>query len=202
MTPSSPTLVFDMGNVILPFDPMKPSAVLASKAKLTPDRVVALIYRNNLERWFEAGIIDGSRFTREVGRALGLELEPDSFREIWADMFVENEAVSDLIRELKPHHRLILLSNTNVWHWDYAVHHFPIVAEFDDRVVSFEEGVLKPHPAIYRAALEKAGGYDEVVFIDDIPVNVAGARILGIKGLVFTSAEQLRQDLRACGCRI
>jgi putative hydrolase of the HAD superfamily len=202
MTEPARTVIFDMGNVILPFDYLKPCKVLASADDLTPDRVAGLIYGNNLERWFEAGVIDGREFTERVANVLGIELDQDSFRDLWADMFVENEAVSEIVRELKRHHRLILLSNTNRWHWDHAVDHYPIISEFDERVLSFEEGVLKPHPAIYRAALERARQYDGVILIDDMPVNVAGARMLGLTGLVFTSAEQLRLDLRACGCRI
>jgi putative hydrolase of the HAD superfamily len=196
------TIIFDMGNVILPFDPLKPCAVLAESVGLTPHQVARQIYDNNLERWFEAGVIDGRKFTDGVASSLGLDLDCDSFRALWADMFSENEEVSRIVRELKGHHRLILLSNTNPWHWKQAVSNYSIISEFEDRVLSFEERVLKPHPAIYRAALDRAGRMDGALFIDDMPINVAGAEILGITGVLFRSASRLRKDLRACGCRL
>jgi len=201
MTGVLTTVIFDLGNVVLPFDPLKPCAVLGQQTGRTPTETARLIYQKNLERWFEQGKIDGDQFTREVSRALGLELEPNEFHNLWADMFTEDEDVSALVRQLKPNHRLILLSNTNPWHWRYAKNHFPIISEFSDRVLSYEVGALKPHPAIYRAALEKAGSADRVIFIDDIATNVYAARIMGIRGIHFQSAEQLKRELATLGCR-
>ena len=202
MTDSETAVIFDLGNVILPFDPLVPCRVLGDRAGMKAVDACQTIYRNNLERWFEQGKLDGDQFTAGVAAALGIDLEIDSFRDLWADMFVEDKAVAGIVRQLKPHHRLVLLSNTNPWHWHYAREKFPVLAEFDTVVLSYEEGVLKPHPAIYRAALEKAGTPDRAIFIDDIAINVAGAQILGISGLLFRSAAQLRQDLTRLGCRL
>jgi putative hydrolase of the HAD superfamily len=195
------TIIFDMGNVILPFDPMKPCAVLGERIGKTAAEVARLIYHNNLERWFEQGIIDGDGFTQNVSAALQTELSTHEFHDLWANMFTENTGVSRLVQQLKPHHHLMLLSNTNPWHWHYALERFPIISEFQDRILSYEVGVLKPHPAIYRAALEKTHHGDSVIFIDDIETNVAAARIMGIHGIHFQSAEQLKQELLALGCR-
>ena len=196
------TIIFDMGNVILPFDLLKPSAILGERAGKTATEVASLIYHNNLERWFEQGIIDGDRFTQGVSAALQIELAKREFHDLWSDMFTENVEVSQLVKQLKPHHKLILLSNTNPWHWHYALEHFSIISEFPDWVLSYEVGVLKPHPAIYRAALEKTLPGDRVIFIDDIETNVAAARIMGISGIHFQSAEQLKQELLALDCRL
>lgn len=195
------TVIFDLGNVVLPFDPLKPCAVLGQKTGRTPVETARLIYQENLERWFEQGKIDGDQFTMGVSRVLGLELNPNEFHKLWADMFTENEDVSALVRRLKPNHRLILLSNTNPWHWRYAREHFPIVSEFSDQVLSYEVGALKPHPAIYRAALEKAGAAHRIIFIDDIMTNVDAARLMGMRGIHFQSAEQLKRELATLGCR-
>lgn len=195
------TIIFDLGNVILPFDPLRPCAVLGERIGKTAAEVAHLIYHDNLERWFEQGKIDGDRFTQGVSAILQIELSARAFHDLWADMFTENTDISQLIRQLKPHHHLILLSNTNPWHWHYALDHFPIISEFQDRVLSYEVGVLKPHPAIYRAALEKTHPEDRVIFIDDIEINVAAARMMGIHGIHIRSAEQLKQDLLALGCQ-
>jgi HAD superfamily hydrolase (TIGR01509 family) len=195
------TIIFDMGNVMLPFDPLRPCAVLGERIGKTAHEVADMIYHNNLERWFEQGIIDGDRFTQDVSAVLSIELSTHEFHDLWVDMFTENAEVSRLVRQLKPHHHLILLSNTNSWHWHYALERFPIISEFQDRVLSYEVGVLKPHPAIYRAALEKTPPGDRVILIDDIEINVAAARIMGIHGIHFQSAEQLRRELLVLGCR-
>ncbi len=200
MSPATATLIFDLGNVILPFDPLKPCAILGERIGKSAVEVAHLIYENNLERRFEQGLIDGDQFTEAVSQALGIKLTTREFHDLWADMFTENRDVSDLIRRLKPHHPLIILSNTNIWHWEFARQKFPILAEFEKCVLSYEVGQLKPHPAIYRAAWEKAGQVERVIFIDDIAVNVDAARMMGIRGIQFNSAEQLQRELLTLGC--
>ena len=196
------TVIFDLGNVVLPFDPLKPCALLAGMAGKTTNEVMHLIYDNNLERRFEQGMIDGDQFTERVSEVLGLELTTNEFHDLWADMFTENREVSAIVRQLLPHHHLILLSNTNPWHWQHALKHFPIVSEFKDCILSYEVGVLKPHPLIYRAALEKVSPFERVIFIDDVEINVDAARIMGMRGIHFRSADQLRRELVTLGCRL
>ncbi len=200
MTRTRHTIIFDVGNVILPFDPLKPCHVLAERCGKTVDTVCDLIYRNNLEREFEEGKLSGKQFTEGVSRVLGIELDHDSFRDLWSDMFTENTETSALIRKLRPHHELMILSNTNQWHWEFARSNFPIVTEIDNAVVSYEVGVLKPHPNIYRAALAKADPSLPVIFTDDIKANAEAAEEHGITGLQFISSEQLATDLRSQKC--
>jgi len=51
---------------------------------------------------------------------------------------------------------------------------------FRDTVVSGDEGLIKPDPAIFRLAAERAGmAPEELLFIDDSPANIAAARALG-----------------------
>ncbi|WP_375287794.1 HAD family hydrolase [Sphingomonas sp.] len=67
-------------------------------------------------------------------------------------------------------------------------------------VVSGDERVMKPDPAIYRLALDRFGlAAEEAVFVDDRVENVAGAQTVGMIGVVFTGAEALRARLGELG---
>jgi putative hydrolase of the HAD superfamily len=196
------TIIFDLGNVILPFDPLVPCEALSDRCGFAPEDVLHLIYSHNLEREFEEGKLDGDQFTRGVARVLGIELDIDWFRRLWADMFTENQETSALIRRLRPHQPLILLSNTNAWHFEHARSRYPIVREFEKYVVSYEVGALKPRPEIYYAVLRLVDTPGPVVFIDDISANVEGARACGLVGIQFQSAQQVERELRALGARL
>ena len=67
---------------------------------------------------------------------------------------------------------------------------------FRDVVVSGDEKLVKPDPAIYALALKRFGleGPD-AVFVDDSPANVEGANAAGIHGVLFTNAEDFRAEL-------
>lgn len=77
---------------------------------------------------------------------------------------------------------------------------FDFLTWFDGIVVSGEEGVIKPNPAIFQILLERYRiAPDEAIFIDDNPRNAAAAAALGIHGIHFRSPEQLRRELEAVG---
>lgn len=66
----------------------------------------------------------------------------------------------------------------------------------DGMVVSGEERLLKPEPAIYRTVLERYSlRAEDCLFVDDRPVNVDGARAVGIDAVCFTDADALRKLL-------
>ena len=74
---------------------------------------------------------------------------------------------------------------------------YDICSLLEDRIVSSEEGCIKPDHAIYERLLEKFGLVaEECVFTDDREDNVQGAREVGMHAIVFKNAEQLEQELR------
>ena len=81
--------------------------------------------------------------------------------------------------------------------------HHPFMGWFDGVVISAEEGVIKPDPAIYRILTARFGlAPEECLFIDDRPENVATAQAEGWQGVVFTGPAALRADLAARGLAV
>jgi putative hydrolase of the HAD superfamily len=77
---------------------------------------------------------------------------------------------------------------------------FAWIATFDVLVWSFQLGIAKPDPAIYRHVLNELGTLpEETLFLDDRPVNIDAARALGIVAIEFSTIIQLREDLIAAG---
>lgn len=69
--------------------------------------------------------------------------------------------------------------------------------------VSAEVGLIKPDKAIYDLHA-KTFGLDPAatLFIDDAPVNVAGAINAGWQAVLFEGAEKLKADLRERGVAV
>jgi HAD superfamily hydrolase (TIGR01509 family) len=64
--------------------------------------------------------------------------------------------------------------------------------------VSFKVGALKPDRKIYLDALDKLGvRAEESVYIDDVREYADAAGALGIKGIHYTSHEDLVRYLRS-----
>ena len=78
-----------------------------------------------------------------------------------------------------------------------VIEKYDILQMLDDRVISSEEHVIKPEPAIYQRLLDKFNlKPEECVFTDDKAVNVEGARKAGMHGIVFHDAAQYESELK------
>ena len=76
----------------------------------------------------------------------------------------------------------------------------PVLEHFRDIVVSGQEKLAKPDPAIFNLAADRFGHAPHaMLFIDDSPANIAAAQGLGWQVHHFTSAAELERDLAARG---
>ncbi|NUW39266.1 HAD family hydrolase [Nonomuraea rhodomycinica] len=88
-----------------------------------------------------------------------------------------------------------LLSNAPASQAD-GLDQLPWIAAIPHRVYSGRIGMAKPDRAIYDHLAREIGADPAgVVFVDDRPDNVAGARAAGMTAVVFTTAAALRADL-------
>lgn len=94
--------------------------------------------------------------------------------------------------------RLWGLTNWAADRFDEVRRRFPaLLGRLGGVVVSGEEGMTKPDPAIYALAEDRFGlDPATTVFVDDVECNVQAARDAGWTGLRFRSATQAKHDLR------
>ena len=106
----------------------------------------------------------------------------------------------EVLDELRGSVRLFALSNWSGETFPIARPRYPFLEWFDGIVISGEERLIKPDPAIFRVLLER---YElrpgETVFVDDHAPNVEAAASLGIRALRFPDAAALRSALRDLG---
>ncbi|HYZ85498.1 MAG TPA: HAD-IA family hydrolase, partial [Bryobacteraceae bacterium] len=92
------------------------------------------------------------------------------------------------------------LSNTNAIHFEMIEANYPILRHFDDKILSYKVGAMKPSPRIYEEAIRRANCEpSEIFFTDDIPQYVEGAKMAGIDAVVFENAAQIQRELSARG---
>jgi 2-haloacid dehalogenase len=95
---------------------------------------------------------------------------------------------------------LYAITNFGTEFWKLFRPTAPVIDHFRDIVISGEEGLVKPDPAIYRLALERFGlGPGEGLFVDDREENVRAAEDEGFAGHHFRDAERLETALRDWG---
>jgi putative hydrolase of the HAD superfamily len=200
--------MFDFGNVVglIDYAPMferigRRLGVQASELS----RLAHLKSAGDLGRQFELGRIGPEEFAAQVLALAGLKLPYHEFEAAWPDIFALNEPVARLVGVLKRQgYPLLLGSNTNVLHADFYRGKFKeSLSNFDHFIFSYQIGAMKPDPEFFAACVEAVGvPASSCVFIDDAPVNVAGAQAAGIQGVLFTDPAGLIADLRRLGVEI
>ena len=191
----------DLGKVILFFDN---HIFFRKMAEFCPYSAVDIAERvhwhRNLIRSFDTGTLSSKDFYREATQRLKAKVDQETFFKIYNDVFSLNPPVLDILTRLKGRHKLLLLSNTDVERFGFIRKTFPEVLIFDEYVLSFEVGYLKPHPQIYQEALKKAKARaEECVFIDDLEENIEGARNVGLDTILYGPQTDLEAELRGKG---
>jgi putative hydrolase of the HAD superfamily len=190
-------IIFDFGRVI---SAQKPPSLFRTYEKdlgLAPGRLNQIMFAS--EDWQE--VLVGRKtiedFWYTIGPELGLNsrAEIDSFRKRYRSDEEINTGVLAIIQQLKGHYKLAVLSNApsglSAWLADWKM-----LDLFDTIFCSGDEGVVKPDPAAFQITLERLGVKpNEAVFIDDTFEHVEASRKVGLHGLLFTTAEELKEKL-------
>lgn len=190
-------IIFDFGRVITAQKPLSLFRSYEIKLGLDPDTINSIMFDS--QAWQDALL--GRKTTEEFWHLIGPELglntadEVNHFRRRYHADEAINEAVLDLIRKLRGHYKLAILSNAppdltrRLADWEMR-------DLFEVVFCSGDEGMIKPDPAAFKLTLERLGVEPrEAVFIDDTPEHVEAARKLGIQGIIFTTAAALKDDL-------
>jgi len=154
---------------------------------------------------YDEGKLTGLAFWQKFMRVAGMTPDQKTAEELnrWDARLwtTENPAMLTWQLALKQHGlRTAILSNMGDNVLESVEREFDWIDRFDVLVWSFQVGLAKPDPAIYRLTIDKLGAPpEETLFIDDKAPNIAAARALGMKAIEFSTIERLRGELIAGG---
>ncbi len=194
-------IVFDIGNVLLHWDPkVLYRKIFATEAEVEWFLIHVCPPSWNLEqdrgRSFEDAIAEATARHPDHAQAIA------AYHLRWPETLthVINGSVG-ILEDLKAQDTP-LYAITN-WHQDkfrQTKARYGFLHHFRDIVVSGDEKLIKPDPAIYRLLLDRNGlDASDCLFIDDSLKNVAGAQAVGMRAHHFTSPEVLREHLVSIG---
>lgn len=103
----------------------------------------------------------------------------------------------EYIKNLKKRgYKLYLLTNITEDSYNYINDLININKIFDGGIYSYQEHLIKPDYDIYNLLINKFNlNKEETIFFDDKEKNVLAANKVGIKSFVFTSIEDIENNL-------
>lgn len=191
-------IVFDIGNVLLPFD----FSVALRKLQQKSDVESLVQAMEPVKYAYESGKIGRAEFLEQIRGVLHYTGSEADFISAWEDIFTENKEMTGLVGALQGRYPLYLLSNTSDLHMDYVFRMYPHFEKFTDAVYSYKVKCFKPERRIYEIALEQFGvNAEECVFIDDLQPNIETALAMGFHAIQydFRRHHDLTGELRRLG---
>lgn len=191
-------IIFDFGNVLVQWHPERVYGEYfgdEAKAWWFLRHVADLDWRQRIDAGESQDACIAELKARQPEYADAIEL----YRSHWREMLTgEMPGMRELLIELRVKgYEIYGLTNWSMETFPEAREHFGILQLIDRYVVSGAERLVKPDPRLFRVLLDRYGlKAEECTFVDDNPDNVAAARALGMEGIVFHGAEDLRKQLK------
>jgi putative hydrolase of the HAD superfamily len=192
-------LLFDLGKVLIDFNFETGVQALHGACSISRGRFEEVLWDETWIQRYERGEISTAEFHTYLRETAALEMDLQGFCNVWSSVFLPGLLVSEkLLATLKSRYPLILVSNTNEAHFEFVRTHYPAVDYFEQHILSYEVGSLKPDRKIFEQAIRVSGCRPEALFFtDDREENILAARELGIHAHQFKTEALLIAALQA-----
>ncbi len=189
-------VIFDLGNVLLDFNPRGYLKSKISDNKL--EDVFKAIFSS--EEWVmldRGTITEKEAINNIINRNSTYINEINLAFDNWYDLLKPIEETVEILMSLKENgYKIYYLSNFHELAFGEVTKKNKFFELFDGGVVSYAEKLIKPEEDIYKLILERYKlNPNESIFVDDMETNVEGANKVGIKTILFKGAKELKEEL-------
>jgi glucose-1-phosphatase len=189
-------ILWDFAGVVLFTVKGSFNSLLAERLNV-PLHAIEEVMNSTMNDHWDVGEIDDVTFYTYILNTLQQPMEKISIiqRFVVKDFYVDQDILAR-IKVLGKDYTNILLTNFPQHFHEFIKTDWIIDGAFDHVIASCDVKLIKPDPAIYQLALERAGCRPhESVFLDDREVNVRAAKSLGIHGIIFRDKDQAMLEL-------
>ena len=196
------TIIFDLGGVLIDLDTNRSIESFSALTGLSGEEVYAKFIDDHWSYAFEKGEIDEATFRDEVRKSLKSDISDNQIDESWNAMLLDIPlARLNIIDSLRAKYQVFVLSNTNAIHVETfnkkvaEVTNGALIHDYFDRIYySHELGMRKPDAEIFSHVIDTNNLKPaKTLFIDDMEINIAGARSVGLRTVHLTDQAYLTE---------
>jgi epoxide hydrolase-like predicted phosphatase len=182
---------FDFGGVIMRTEYQSPRQKLAERFNMDYDEIDRAVFGSDSARRASLGeITEDEHWVEVLKRFKQPTSEVQTFRDHFFGGDIIDRDLVEYIRSLRGSFHTGLISNA----WS-GLRGFlakeKLLDLFDTVIISAEVRTVKPSASIYELALDQAKvAAGEVVFVDDMPENIAACEKVGMTGVLFKDPEK------------
>jgi len=195
-------VLFDFDGVLARYSRAVRLRALAEAAGCSTSQASAALLESGLERAYESGTLDTPAYLARLGDGLGAPIDATTWIDARVAATQADAGAIVMVQTLAARMPIGVVTNNG-----------PLIRQAIPRIVptlfpmlegrvlcSGALGVRKPQRAIFERALAHFGAKaHETLFLDDLFVNVRGARAAGLHADTVVDARSMRKVLRRYG---
>jgi len=192
--------IFDYGGVLVHCQTAEDQARMAAVASVPPEALMEAYWADRLR--YDKGLVTNAEYWSDIAQKCGVTFSArqiEDLSELDAESWMRfDQPMWDWVDELRrAGKRVAILSNMPRELGEALKSRTDRLNSFDQVTLSYEVRSVKPEAAIYEGCIEGLGtAPEQTLFLDDRIENVQGAEMLGIRGLQFTSRDEVLLRLR------
>ena len=191
-----------MGKVFIHFDWERTYNAFANETRRDLESVKAALTTAYFP--YEHGHISTQEFIDHLNKELESTLSHADFSLLWTSTLDEDKEMTQLLQGLRQQQiPMYLLSNINEVSFGYLQDKFNVSQHFDELVLSYKVGHMKPAVEIYHEVLNRSKvPAENCLFIDDMYENIEAAQSIGINGIHFNGIHDLKSKMADFGITV
>lgn len=197
-------IVFDLGNVLLKYDPKGYLESLGYTASTVAD-LMKLIFHGSEWKLADQGLLSNDQLIEiYLLKSPQYSLEIRYVMQNWFHiMTLMEESKEFLLEVLDKGYNVFILSNYPEYKFMDMLKRTPVLRKAHGSVISYQIKLTKPSREIYMHLLDKYQLIaEETLFLDDLQENINGAKKVGMHGIRFRNVKQVKHDLKEYGVEI
>lgn len=190
-------IIFDFGGVIYDIKHALSKKAFEELGIADFDKLYGHQVQTGLFEQFERGEVTDEHFYNTIRQNLPEHTTNHQIEKAWNALLIGFDTKKiDLLKRLKKHYKIFLLSNTNRLHHKQFIDDLSAYVDFDslfnDAWYSHLKQMRKPEDRIYLSLLEENGlKASETLFIDDLDTNINAAKKLGLYTYYLKNNESI-----------
>jgi glucose-1-phosphatase len=196
-------LLFDLGGVLIDVDFNRVLEYWQPISRLSLEELKATFSSDLPYQQHERGEITAAQYFAHLAANLELQDDPTHITKGWNAIFGgEITETRNLVQEARTHLPCYVFSNTNATHQAAWTALYPDLAQSFERIfVSSEMGYRKPERRAFEYVADAIGvPLNAILFFDDHPDNVEGARAAGLQAVHVRGPADVKAALQGIGC--
>lgn len=185
-------ILLDIGNVLVTVDFSPFCRAVARDGQVGAGSIMSRFCEGELKDRHDTGQIASMEYLGMIiADPLTRDMPLHRMRLAWQDIFTPMPGSEEAVRQLRRHHQIWIMSDTDPLHFAFLLDRFPVLRNHDRYFLSYEHGYLKRSPDAFRYVLEESGrDPGEFLLIDDRVLNTISCREAGIRSILFESWQK------------